>query len=239
MPSQPPRGVAPTPHGLGAAPRGRLRRFAWLATCVAAGVWLWQWVSTDDQGAPVTETSVEPSLQIENLQSFLVRRDGKPLWEISARRVAVSADRQSTQASKVEKGTLFRDGKPFINLSANNVFLSNVTNDLEATGGVKASGPNGFSFETTKAFWKSRTQIVDCPKPVTANLKGLIFETKNLRYNWEKGVLTCPDPVEVRAPGAVLRGKNMEVSLKTRQVKLSGGVEMVFNPNSAKIPDLR
>jgi hypothetical protein len=40
----------------------------------------------------------------------------------------------------------------------------------------------------------------------------------------------------VRAPGAVLRGQNLEATLKTRQIKLSGGVEMVFSPKAMKNP---
>jgi LPS export ABC transporter protein LptC len=235
-PSQPSRGVASTLLGLGVAPRARLRRFAILALSIGVSVWLWQWVSTDDQGQPIAQKSEEPSLEVEGLQSFLVRRDGVPLWEISAKHVSMSADKQSTEASGVGKGTLFREGKPFLKLSAPRVRLSNTSNDVEATGGVSASGPDAFSFRTSRAVWMNRTQTVLCPKPVIAKLHGLIFETKRLFYNWDKGVLTCPEPVEVRAPGAVLRGQNLEATLKTRQIKLSGGVEMVFSPKAMKNP---
>jgi LPS export ABC transporter protein LptC len=238
-PSPYPRGVAPSPQGTGAAPRSCLRRLAVLALSVAAGVWLWQWVSTDDEGKPIAEQSDEPSLQIVNLQSFLVRRGGLPLWEISARRVEVSSDRQSTRASGVGKATLFREGKPYLLITASQLVLSNTTNDLEATGQVTASGPDGFSFKTSRAVWRNLTQIVKCPNPVTAKLRGVVFQTKQLRYDWNKGILTCPDPVEVRAPGAVFRGKNLEASLKKRQVRLEGGVELVFDPKAAKFPDTR
>jgi LPS export ABC transporter protein LptC len=230
------RGVASPLRGLGAAPRARLRRFALLAVSVGVSVWLWQWVSTDDQGVPLTQKSDEPSLEVDDLQSFLVRRDGLPLWQISAKHVSMAADKQSTEATGVGKGTLYREGKPFLHMSARKLKLTNTSNDLEATGGVQATGPDEFSFGTGRAVWRNQSQTVFCPQPVTAKLKNVIFETKRLFYNWDKGILTCPEPVEVRAPGAVLRGKNLEATLKTRQIKLSGGVEMVFAPRNLKNP---
>ena len=234
-PSSSPRGAAPL-FGLGAAPRARLRRWLGLAVSIGAGFWLWQWVSTDEKGDPIAQKSDEPSLQIEGLQSFLVRRDGLPLWEISARRVAIAADGNSTEASHVERGTLFREGKPFLQLSAPRVRLSKLSNNLEATGGVRATGPDGFSFQTARALWVQQTQIVNCPRPVEAQLRGLWFQTARLAYNWKDGVLKCPSPVEVRAPGAVFRGPNLEVTLKTRRFQQRGGVEMIFEPSAVKIP---
>ncbi|HEX9997103.1 MAG TPA: LPS export ABC transporter periplasmic protein LptC [Abditibacterium sp.] len=224
-----PRGVAPL-FGLGAAPRARLRRWLGLAVGVGASVWLWQWVSTDDKGDPIAQKTDDPSLQIENLRSFLVRRDGLPLWEISAGRVAISADGNSTEALNVRRGTLFRAGKPFLQLSAPRVRLSKLSNNLEATGGVRATGPDGFSFQTARALWVQQTQMVHCPRPVEAQLKGLFFSTKRLSYNWKQEILACPTPVEVRAKGAVFRGANLEVDIKARRLKQTGGVEMIFAP---------
>lgn len=213
----------------------RLRRFLLLAVSVGAGVWLWNWLSVDETGAPVTEQSGEPSLEIENLKSLLVRREGQPLWELSAKRVVVAPDGSSTTATGIGKGTLFRDGKPFIKLSAPQVRLSSLTNDLQASGGVVANGPNGFSFRTSQALWRNQRKIVDCPRPVVAHLKGLQFQTPRLSYDWDKGLLTCPQPVEVIGKGVVLRGQRLEATLKTRQIKLLGGAELVFDPDMAQV----
>ena len=228
------RGVASFFPKLGAAPRVRLKRLFLGAFGLGLGVWMWHWLGTDEKGDPIVDSD-EPALEIENLKPFLVRRDGLPLWEISARRVVLSADNTSTLATGVNRGIFFREGKPFLNLSAPRVRLANASNNLEASGGVSATGPNGFSFQTSRAIWRNQEQIVDCPKAVTAWLKGLWFGTPRLSYHWQKGVLMCPETVEVRGQGIVLRGQNLEATLGTRQVKQSGGVEIVLDPRAAKI----
>lgn len=217
----------------GAATRARLKRLILTGLSVGAVVWGWNWLSVDETGNPVTAKSDEPSVQIKNLQSFLVRRDGLPLWEISAQNVSVEADGVTTTATRIGRGILYRDGKPFLNLSAPRLRFFKTTNDLEATGGVTATGPNQFSFQTPRALWKSREKIVVCPQPVKAQLRGLHFGTPNLSYDWDKGVLNCPQAVEVRGQGLVLRGEKLEATLKTRQVRLEGAIEMIFEPKAA------
>ncbi len=227
-----PRGAAPASKSQGAAPRARLKRPILAACGLAAAVWLWGWLSVDESGQPVSQTSDEPQAEIENLKPLLVRRDGQPLWEISARRVSFAADGASTLASGIERALLYRDGQPFLRLSAPRLRFSNHSSNLEATGGISATGPDGFSFQTARALWLSARQVVNCPKPATAWLRDFYFQTPRLSYNWQQGVLTCPDAVEVRMQGAVFRGKNLEATLKTRVVKLSGGVQLIFAPSA-------
>lgn len=213
----------------------RLRRFVVLAVSVGASVWLWNWLSVDETGAPITQQSGEPSMEIENLKSLLVRSHGQPLWQLSAQRVVVATDGSSTTATGIGKGIYFRNGQPFLKLAAPLVRLSSSTNDLQASGGVTASGPNDFSFRTSRALWRSQKKIVDCPTPVVAQLKGLQFQTPRLSYDWDKGLLKCPQPVEVVGRGVVLRGQRLEATLKTRQIKLLGGAELIFDPTVAKV----
>ncbi|HEX8463358.1 MAG TPA: hypothetical protein VF627_01960 [Abditibacterium sp.] len=207
------------------ASRLRLKRVFWVALSLGAGVWMWQWLGTDEKGEPIAELE-GPILEVEGLQPFLVRRDGKPLWEISARRTTLEAD--GRVATGVERGTFFRDGKPFIRFSAPRVRLTTATNDLEAMGGVSATGPAGFSFHTSRASWRQGEQIVDCPQPATAWLRGLWFQTPRLAYFWQSGNLSCPDAVEMRGQGIVMRGQNLVASTKTRQVSMNGGVRIVI-----------
>lgn len=232
--SKTPRGAAPFPTGKGAAPRGRLKRFFWAAFALGVGVWLWGWLSVDESGQLVTQTSDEPQAEIVGLQSFLFRRDGQPLWEISARRASLAADGTSTLITGVERALLYRGGQPFLHLSAPRARFSNASSDLEASGGVSATGPDRFSFQTARALWRSATQTVDCPKPVTAWLRDFYFQAPRLSYNWDRGVLSCAQEVEVRTEGAVFRGKNLEATLKTRQIKLSGGVHFIFAPGAVR-----
>lgn len=239
-----PRGAAPASPGPGAAPRSRLsllraRRGAWkrlllAAGTLGAGVWLWGWLSVDESGQPVTQTLDEPQAVMEGAQPFIVRRDGLPWWEISARRVTVSADGSSTLANGVGKALLYREGQPFLRLSAPSLRFSKLSGNLEATGGVSATGPSRFSFQTARALWLNAAQTVICPKPATAWLHDFYFATPSLSYEWNRGVLRCPGAVEVRTEGAVFRGKNLEATLKTRDVKLSGGVQIIFAPSAVE-----
>ncbi|PQV65328.1 Lipopolysaccharide-assembly, LptC-related [Abditibacterium utsteinense] len=229
------RGATPSIFGLGAAPRARLKRFLLLAAGLGAGAWLWGWLSVDESGQPVAQSSDEPSLEIEGLQSLMVRRDGLPFWEFSARRVTTDSSGTSTLATGGGHAQLFRQGQPFLKVSAPRVRFSNLSSNLEASGGVSALGPDGFSFQTARALWRNAEKTVDCPQAVTARLRGLYFQTPRLSYLWDKGVLRCPQSVEVRGQGVVLRGKKLEAILKPRIVKLSEGVEMVFDPRSTQV----
>ncbi len=236
---------APTP-GLKRvfAKNSPIRRVFCLAAALGAGVWLWGWLSVDETGQSVTATSDEPQAEIEGLKKLILRRDGAPFWEISARRASVSANGTSTLATGVDRAVLFQGGNPFLHLSAPIVRFSNLSNNLEASGGVNAVGvdTNGaeavgakrFSFQTARALWLSASQTVRCPKPATAWLRDFYFATPQLAYNWKNGVLTCPEAVEVRTEGAVFRGKNLEATLKTKNIKLSGGVQIIVAPSAVQ-----
>jgi hypothetical protein len=39
----------------------------------------------------------------------------------------------------------------------------------------------------------------------------------------------------VRGKGVVLRGQKLEATIKTREVRLNGGVEMIFEPKAVNI----
>lgn len=209
-----------------------LKRWSGFCGMLAAGIWGWGWLSVDETGQPVTRTSDEPQAEIQGLTSFIVRREGLPWWEISARRVSVAADGTTTLATGIGRALLYRGGQPFLRLQAPRLLFSNLSNNLEASGGVSATGPNGFSFQTSSASWLSARQVVECPKPVTAWLREVYFQTPQLSYNWTQGTLRCPQSVEVRTQGAVFRGKNLEATLQTHQIKLSGGVELIFAPSA-------
>ncbi len=239
FPSQPAssssRGVAPASPGPKAAPRFRLKRLILLAAGLGAALWLWGWLSVDESGQPVAQNSDDPSLEIEGLQSLMVRRDGKPFWEFSARRVTSNASGTTTTATGDGRAQLFRDGQPFLRVRAPRVRFSNLSSNLEASGGLSAVGPDDFSFQTSRAIWRNAEKIVDCPKPAVAWLRNFYFQTPRLAYDWKNGVLRCPQSVEVRGQGVVLRGKKLEATLKPRIVRLSEGVEMIFDPRAAKM----
>ena len=202
---------------------------------VWAGMALWNWVNTESVAERNAGDTSSP-LQIEGLKSFVVRQNGQKYWEISADRVQAVEGGNAWVARNVTRGILYRDGKPWISLLAPRVRLSNLTRNLDAVGGVRASGPDNFSFVTPQARWLDAKKRVEIPGPVEARLREMEFSAPNLFYQWERGDLECAERVEVRVKGGVLRGSKLSANLKARQVKLGQGVELIFVPGVAKAP---
>ena len=234
--SQPPRSAS---ERVSRALRALWSRWPARLIIVGALLWsgslLWNWVNTESEAEQQAGDTSSP-MRVEGLKSFVVRKDGQRHWQITADSVAVVQNGDAWLARGVSKATLFRDDKPWLFLSAPRVRLSNLSKNLDAVGGVKATGPDQFSFSTPQARWLDRKKLVEIPGPARAQLRGMSFSAPNLSYQWDKGALSCADQVEVRAPGAVLRGSKLEANLKTRQIELGGGVELVFVPGVAKLP---
>jgi LPS export ABC transporter protein LptC len=221
------------------APRVRLmqffKRYRLYLSVVAFAVCfvlLLRWLNDEVPVTKTKQTYVSP-LQIEDLRSFSVRQEGKKVWEISATKVEISPRNDQTIAQGVSKAIFFRDGEPFLNLKAPKVRLSNVTNNLEATGGVFASGPDQFSFSTPIVRWLNKTKLIQCPQAVQATLRAFEIDSPGLLYSWDSGELVCKQKVELRTEGAVLRSNMLKANVKSRKIELGGGVELVFDPKTA------
>ncbi len=219
------------------------RRVWWrrgMLMALAGGIILiiW-WGFQDDDISPVAPEPESPLIAEKTSQT--VRKDGKRLWHFDAARIELSPDGSQTFAHRVSNGILFRDDKPFLHLSAQLIHLENTSNNVEATGGVKASGDNGFAVSSRLVRWNYGLQRLSCPTRVDAQLRDFSFQAPHLDYQWNLGELTCDAPVELRAPGIVLGAKRLKASTKTRLLELGGGVNLSFDSNTAhpeKLKDL-
>ena len=196
---------------------------------------LWNWVTTESVEEQRAGDSSSP-IKIEGLKSFMVRKDDRKHWEVAADSAQVVDNGDAWLALRVTKAVLFREDQPWILMSAPRVRLSNLSKNLDAVGGVKASGPDGFTFETPQARWLDAKKLVEIPGEVRASLREMEFAAPNLFYQWEKGELESVGPVEVRVKGGVLRGKKMKAFTKTRRVDLGRDVELIFTPGVATLP---
>ena len=216
--------------------RARTSRLSlWLAVPLGAALLWATWLGED--APPPRAQQTQTPLEIENLTSFVVRKDGQKQWEIAARKVEVSPRGDQTTAVEVSKATLFREGKPFVSLRAPKVRLANSSNNLEATGGVTGSGPDGFSFHTPIARWINRQKLVHCPQPVRARLREFEVVAPALEFRPAQQRLDVKKPLELRTHGAVLRAPSLRADLDKRQLHLGGGVELVFDPQTARLAD--
>ena len=196
---------------------------------------LWNWVTTESVEEQRAGDTSSP-IKIGGLKPFTVFKDGKKYWEVAADSAQVVDNGDAWLALGVSRATLFREDKSWILMSAPRVRLSNLSKNLDAVGGVKANGPEGFSFETPQARWLSTKKLVEVPGKVRARLREMEFSALSLSYQWEKGELESPGKVEVRVPGGVLRGSKLRANVNTSEVKLSGGTELIFVPGVAKLP---
>ncbi len=216
--------------------RSRIGRVVVLALASWGAVSLWNWVTTESPAEQNAGDTSSP-LVIEGLKSFLVRRDdGQKHWEVAADSARVVDNGDAWLALKVSKAVLFRDGNPWIVMTAPRVRYSNLSKNLDAVGGVHASGPENFSFETPQARWLDFKKLVEIPGSVKAHLRDMEFAAPNLSYQWEKGDLQSPGPVEVRVKGGVLRGAQMTANINTRQVNFGRDVELIFVPGVVQVP---
>ena len=212
-----------------------LGRLVVLALIAWGAFHLWIWVTTESVEEQRAGDNSSP-IKIGGLKAFTVFKEGKKYWEVAADSAQVVDGGNAWLALGVSNATLFRDAQPWITMSAPRVRLSNTSKNLDGVGGVKASGPQGFIFETPQARWLSAKQLVEVPGAVRARLREMEFLAPNLTYQWEKGELESPGPVEVRVPGGVLRGSKLRANVNTNQVQLSGGTELIFVPGVAKLP---
>ncbi len=192
------------------------------------GSWAWR----DDDIAPAQREEL-PSYTMES-PSFTVRKNGARLWQFDAAQIEPSPDGTQTFARKLKNGILFRADKPVLHLSAARVRLENATNNVEASGGVKASGPNRFAVESKVVKWNYARKMLSCPEPVNAMLRDFRFKAPRLNYNWESGELGCDSPVELSAPGLQVRAPRFKASTKTHVLDLGGGAQLSFDPRTAR-----
>ena len=219
------------------APSRVARRRVWLGRLgalgvVAVAVLLVAWAWRDDDIAPAHRED-EPAFTVEH-PSIVARKNGQRLWQFDAAQIEPSPDGSQTVVKNVSNGILFRGDKPFLKISAKRVRLENVANNVEATGGVQASGPDRFAVSSSVVNWNYGRKLLLCPQPVTAQLRDFHFQAPRLNYNWESGELGCNSPVELQAPGVHLKAPHLKASTKTRALELGGGVSMTFDPQTAR-----
>jgi len=206
-----------------------------VVVAVALGRWAWR----DDELAPVPGAP-EPSFVMVHPR-FISRENGAKLWQFNADKIEPSPDGSQMFARHVSNGVLFRGDKPILHLSADTVRLNNTSKDVEATGGVRASGSDQFSVASTIVRWNYARKLLMCPSKVEAKLRDWHFVAPHLNFNWSSGELACNSPVELEAPGVRMKATSLVASTKTRHLQLGGGTEMSFDVSKArpqKWPDL-
>lgn len=216
----------------GRAARRLWKRRAAMSGAVLVGALVVAWGFRDDALSPIAPEPVPPLIAEKTRQ--IVRKNGQRLWQFDAEKIELSPDGSQTYAHGVSNGILFRDDKPFLHLSAPQVHLENASNNLDASGGVQASGDNRFAIASRLVSWNYEQKKLFCPSPVKAQLRDFSFDAPHLSYQWDAGDLTCNAPIELRTEGVRLSARTLKASTKTRVLELGGGIHFSFDSKTAQ-----
>ena len=214
----------------------KLQRIATVTGLLVTVVVFGWWLSSDEAGPGHNVAPEAPAVEVEGAQSIIVREQSRKVWEFSAERIILSADKIHATATNVRRGIFYRDGKPYLHLRATSVSLNQQTRDLVAHGAVHVSGADDFSVRTERAVWNHRLRRLQCPVAVRATLRGLTFQTSELSYDAQRGRLSCPRPVQVDSKHAQLRGSGVVADVQHQRVESGTGGEIVIRPGAGFLP---
>jgi len=200
-----------------------------IVMAIPAAFLVWRFAS-DLGPLPDTSSDNDAPIRAEGLRSFLVRENGMPLWSFSADTILVAPDGIYTEATGVHNAILYQNGQRYLTFSAPAIKLTNATNDLVATGGVIATGVNGFSFSAPIVEWDFRAHRINFPSPTRAKIHDLTFATSTIAYDMNTQQLTCPQTVSVTGPGLSIQGARVRADVRSRRIEVDGGAELNFDP---------
>lgn len=173
---------------------------------------------------PETPGTEKTAMEAEGVRSIIVRKDGKKLWEFSAKSSGISSDHAYAWANGVEKGILYKNEAPFWRLTAQNVKLDQRTKDVEAKGKVGAQGPNGLKVSTRRALWSELGERLHCPEPVEATMRGVKVSSASATYDLKRDELRCVSEVKVTSDAATVISPRAVAHVKKGIVSFGGGV---------------
>ena len=106
-----------------------------------------------------------PELDLKGI-NYQVSEKGKRQWAFKATEVLDSPNGNTTRLNGLHDGVYYKDGKPYLRLRSGAALYNHATRQLDMSGGVEVSGPDGLRFDAPSLVWKSDTKKIVCPGPV-------------------------------------------------------------------------
>jgi hypothetical protein len=210
-----------------------------MVAAAAFGPAAWRWVTQDARdwaGKAAPNNEKGPSVLARGVRSVVFKDErGRRAWEFAAESIEISADKRWATLVGVRRAVLFRDAKPYLRMSARHVRFDQQTRDWRAHDDLRVQGPDGLTISSRAAIWNHKAQLLDCPEPVQARLKGADISAPRLRYDAREGKIRTPDQVSMDSPGAAARGSRMTVDVKKRFIETYGADVTIKPPLLEKL----
>jgi len=210
-----------------------------LAACGALGYWLT--VAARGRGGPPGNevSSVAPGAGAPEavVTSPVIKHSerGKLAWKIYLDEVELQSGGSTVGAHNLREGIVYdAAGKPAIRVTAKRVVGDATQKNFEMTGEVVVTSPKGVVISTEVVSWINDQQLIRCPGPVIMRVKGRVFTASALDYQVNSDIVQCPDQVRMYSGNNRVVGKSLTYNLKTGIVDITGGVQVVLNPQEAK-----
>jgi LPS export ABC transporter protein LptC len=206
------------------------------ASCVVLAALVfgaWTVLNNGDVPPETNEAGKHPiAVEADGARSIIVRKNGQKLWEFAAKKIEITADHSYATATGIEKGVLYKDGKPQWQLTAQNLKLDQRTNDVDARGGVSATGPNGLSVKTRRAVWKQQAERLVCPEVIDASMHGFKVSSGSASYESKTDELRCATSVTVTSSSATLKSPRAIAHPKQGIVSFEGGTDILIHKSA-------
>jgi LPS export ABC transporter protein LptC len=170
-----------------------------LGLCLS-GLFVYRYIASDqevaDPPAAISEEKADPGMYFKDVV-LIGRRSGYKQWQIDASMMVVGEGENEAAIKDIGSGMIFQDGEPTFHFTGQEGIWNRRTDDFRLLGQVEI---------TTE--------------------KEERFLTDGMQYNSSKGTFTSSGPVVAYIGENQLNAERMEGDLSTKQLSISGHVEI-------------
>lgn len=134
---------------------------------VASFIWLKDYRPFGSPQPPSAMADI--GLRLDNVE-LAGRSDGNRAWQMQAKQVEVSTDRQTTVFRNISNCVVYDHEEPAASLRAAKVTYSSFNRDLVAEGGIKMTADNKMSVGTNTLRWSFLTRKLVCPDKLSFSM---------------------------------------------------------------------
>ncbi len=119
------------------------------------------------------------------------RSEGKKVWQIKAKTIDISKDRQLATFSGLTQGALLQNDKKVASISADRVIYNTFSRDVATPGTAELNIVNGPSLKVHKVYWNGRKSRLFCAGGVDAQIGKSTMHGQQLTADMDKKEITA------------------------------------------------
>jgi len=146
---------------------------------------------------PPANKSYVPDIELAGAKLEKLANDGKKLWELRAKSIALREDSGETLAEEVEIH-FFKDDTESLVVRAAEIILYNRSSDFSIRGNVFASNSEGLEFYTEEAHWDAERKILESEAKVLSKSKEITLTGIGFKYSPDEGKLKVKKEAQLK-----------------------------------------